>query len=145
MLAALVAAALLAAGYGAPATATAPATRGTAVQVTDTPPPPPPAPPAPAGYSTDSAGGRCIGAEPTLTALSPGWDVARMSRIMYRESRCLPWARNPSGAAGLLQVMPAHCRWLAATIGPCDLFDPGYNVRAAAALWARDGYRPWNL
>ncbi len=110
--------------------------------------PPPPQPvetaPTPPGSSA-SAGGRCVGWEPLLVEHSPGWSVERMSRIMFRESRCLPAAHNPSGASGLLQVMRSHCGWLAGAVGPCDLFDAEYNVRAAAALWLRQGYRAWAL
>lgn len=117
----------------------------------------PPEPPASVGADhslppfgdTASAAGRCTGWEPLLRYYSPGWDVARMSRIAYRESRCRPEVRNPSGATGLLQLMPAHCRWLPGVLGePCSvskLQDPDYLIRAAAALWTRDGYAPWNL
>jgi hypothetical protein len=99
-------------------------------------------PPMPPAFDGSSSNGRCVGAEPLLAYYSPGWDVGRMSRIMYRESRCQPWARNPSGASGLLQIMPMHCRWLP---GPCDLFDPAYNVKAGAALWRKQGMGAWAL
>ena len=96
-----------------------------------------------------STGGRCTGWEALLRYYSPGWDVARMSRIAYRESRCRPEVRNRSGATGLLQLMPAHCGWLDEALGePCSvarLQTPAYLIRAAAALWRRDGYAPWNL
>lgn len=102
----------------------------------------------PSGTSA-SANGRCVGWEALLAHYSPGWDVTRMSRIAYRESRCQPHVRNPSGATGLLQLMPMHCRWLPAALGePCTvarLQQAEYTIRAAAALWARDGYRPWAL
>jgi len=108
----------------------------------------PPAPPTSVAVETSgssaSSGGRCVGWEGLLSSYSPGWSVERMSRIMYRESRCLPAARNPSGASGLLQVMRSHCGWLAGAVGPCDLFDAEYNVRAAAALWRRQGYGAWS-
>jgi hypothetical protein len=98
--------------------------------------------PAPGGSgSSVSAGGRCVGWEPLLAEHSPGWSVERMSRIMYRESRCRPEVRNPSGATGLLQVMPMHCRWLPS---PCALTDPTYNVTASAALWRKQGYEAWS-
>ncbi len=116
------------------------------------PPPPPPVetlPPGPPAGDTSSTRGRCVGWEPLLRYYSPGWDVARMSAIAYRESRCRPEVRNPSGATGLLQLMPMHCRWLDDALGePCSvakLQTPEYLIRAAAALWARDGYRPWAL
>lgn len=108
-------------------------------------PAPPPATPTP---TTESAGGRCTGAEPLLADLSPGWDVTRMSRIAWRESRCIFDARNrTSTATGLLQVLASHCPWLARRLGePCSrdrLTDPVYNVRAAAALWLEQGYGAW--
>ena len=104
----------------------------------------PPAPPVtdaplPSG-SPDSADGRCVGWEPVLTFYSPGWDVGRMSRIMYRESRCKPGVRNHSGATGLLQIMPVHCSWLPS---PCNLTNPYFNIAAAAELWQRQGYGAW--
>jgi hypothetical protein len=99
--------------------------------------------------SSASAGGRCVGWEPLLERESPGWSVARMSAIMYRESRCQPTARNRSSSAtGLLQLLGSHCRWLAEQMGTwCTrdrLTDPTYNVRAAAALWAEQGYGAWS-
>ena len=71
-----------------------------------------------------------------------------MSRIAYRESRCQPTVRNRSGSTGLLQVMPMHCAWLADVLGGCSvqlLQDATYNIRAAAALWRRQGYQAWAL
>ncbi len=110
------------------------------------PPPPQPVETAPTlPGSSASAGGRCVGWEGLLSRYSPGWSVERMSRIMHRESRCLPGAYNKSGASGLLQVMRSHCGWLAGAVGPCDLFDATYNVRAAAALWRKQGYQAWAL
>lgn len=115
--------------------------------------PPPPLPvetttPDPPPGSSTSAGGRCVGWEALLARYSPGWDVVRMSRIAYRESRCQPTARNrSSGSTGLLQLLVSHCRWLAGELGEaCNasrLQDAEYNVRAAAALWTRQGYQAW--
>jgi len=119
---------------------------GNSVQVVDTQPPPPPVQET-IGFTTDSYNGRCVGAEGLLALYSPGWDVVRMSRIMHRESRCLPWADNPnSSASGLLQILSSlHCRWLNTEVGPCNLFDADYNIRAAAALWLKSGYGAWAL
>jgi hypothetical protein len=115
----------------------------------DPPPPTTEATPAPSAGSSASAGGRCVGWEPLLAEYSPGWSVERMSRIMYRESRCRPEVRNRSGATGLLQVMASHCRWLVEQMGEwCTagkLQDPDYNVRAAATLWLEQGYQAWAL
>ena len=38
---------------------------------------------------TEAATGRCTAYEPLIAANAPrrGWDVARMSRLMFRESR----------------------------------------------------------
>lgn len=83
-----------------------------------------------------------------LTALSPGWDVARMDGIMYRESRCRPGVTSNTGCChGLLQVHQMHVPRL----GVCgvdsagDLFDAGKNICAAAVLFRESGYNPWNL
>src|SRR3954471_10327258 len=83
-----------------------------------------------------------------------GWDTARMSRIMWRESRCQPEAYNRGGrAAGLLQITPVSYPYLRDALGEWvdrwTLMEPEQNVRAAAALfdyWAhsgRSGYLPW--
>lgn len=101
-------------------------------------------------FSDESSAGRCVGAEPLLLRYSPGWDVQRMSRIMYRESRCQADARNRSSSAtGLLQLLASHCRWLSAQMGTwCSrdrLTDPEFNVEAAAVLWDEQGYRAWAL
>lgn len=115
------------------------------------PPAPPPTealPPQGSGSSA-SAGGRCVGWEPLLERYNPGWSVERMSRIMYRESRCQPGADNPrSTATGLLQILSSHCRWLAGQMGEtCSagrLATADYNVRAAAVLWTEQGYGAWS-
>jgi hypothetical protein len=104
--------------------------------------------PAPSVGTTDSVGGRCVGWEALLAAESPGWSVERMSRIAYRESRCLPGARNRSSSAtGLLQILASHCPWLARQMGTwCTrdrLTDPQFNVAAAAVLWDEQGYGAW--
>lgn len=121
---------------------TATAERGTTVQMTETSPPPPLA--TTPTFSSDSSNGRCVGAEPLLAAHSPGWSVERMSRIMYRESRCQPGAYNRSGASGLLQILKSHCGWLSTRVGSCNLFNADYNIRAAAVLWREQGYGAWS-
>ncbi len=106
-------------------------------------------PPAPEADNSDDSGdsgssnGRCVGYEGMLARYSPGWDVQKMSRIMYRESRCNPGAYNPSGATGLLQVLKSHCGWLAPRIGGCNLTSASYNIRAGAELWKNGGYSHW--
>lgn len=102
----------------------------------------------PAG-SSKSAGGRCVGWEPLLAAVSPGWSVERMSRIAYRESRCQTGARNRSSTAtGLLQILGSHCPWIAARLDDwctrARLADPVFNLTASAALWREQGYGAWS-
>lgn len=99
--------------------------------------------------------GRCTQWEPTLTELAPagGWDVERMSKIMWRESRCWPGVRSHTSDSGLLQVNDVNHRHLRTALGEWvdryTLLDPRQNIRAAAALctyWADTGagcYTPW--
>ena len=106
----------------------------------------------------DAAGGRCRQWEELLVAHAPkkGWDVARMSRIMFRESRCQANVVNKRGGdSGLLQVHPITWPWLSDKFGvPMSqmrawLLEPANNVRAGAALFdfwrraGRSGYQPW--
>jgi len=127
----------------APAEASAPAERLD-------PPPSTGGTPAPEPLGSSAvAGGRCVGWEALLTVHSPGWNVERMSRIMYRESRCQPAARNrTSTATGLLQVLASHCSWIAEQLDTaCSrnrLTEPEFNVAAAARLWTEQGYRAWS-
>jgi len=139
MIAALVLALCMCGGGGATATEKA---------VRMNPPPPPP-PSVPVLFSNTSVNGHCTGAEFLLTQYSPGWNVSRMSGIIYRESRC-DWtaARSDSGSTGWLQILVSHCPWLARQMGePCTqvrLKDPVYNVRAGAVLWNEQGYGAWS-
>jgi hypothetical protein len=100
----------------------------------------------------------CDGHIPLLDAFGPssGWDSARMSRIMWRESRCDANAYNARGhAVGLLQITPVSYPYLRAALGEWvdrwTLTDPVQNIRAGAALFdywtsaGRDGYQPWRL
>ena len=103
-----------------------------------------------------SAAGRCTQYEQLLAINAPkgGWNIAKMSRTMWRESRCQPTATNRTGHdAGLLQIHPISWRWLEqrlnTPINGRTLLDPTLNIRAAAALctyWRQAGrscYRPW--
>ena len=94
-------------------------------------------------------GGRCTAYEGMLASNSPGWSVARMSAIMYRESRCQPGAHNRSGATGLLQIMPSNCRYIAAKLhescNASKLRNASFNIRAAKVLWRYGHYGPWSL
>lgn len=115
------------------AIALAVAVRGDAVQIT-----PPPTPP---------ATGPCAEWVPLLIEMSPGWDVAHMQRICYRESRGLPGVTSPTGCCrGLFQVhrlwvtQVAHCGVTSAT----DLYDPVMNVCAAAYIFQTQGMGAWS-
>ena len=120
-------------------TVTKPASRGTQTQTRTPPPPPTPAP---------TATGPCAEWVPLLQAHSPGWDISHFQRIMFRESRCDPSARNPSGASGLMQIMPfwangghlRHCGISSRT----DLFDPAKNVCGAAHIYRTQGINAWS-
>lgn len=111
------------------------------------------APAAPA----DAATGRCKQYETMLLELAPagGWNILKMSRTMWRESRCQPTAVNRRGGdSGLLQIHPVSWQWLTGKMGTTvnrqRLLDPDFNIRAAAALctfWRKAGsscYRPWS-
>lgn len=99
--------------------------------------------------------GRCTQWEPTLTELAPpqGWDVVRMSKIMWRESRCWPGVRSRTSDSGLLQVNQVNHAYLTTTLGTTidryTLLDPTLNIKAAAALctyWRNavgNCYTPW--
>lgn len=65
-----------------------------------------------------------------------------LSRIMYRESHCFPGAHNPSGASGLVQVMPM---WADDCGGvPSDLFDPLFNLLCAHHILDVSGWGAWS-
>ena len=105
--------------------------------------------------NADALSGRCLKYEPTLARLAPkgGWDVKRMSRYMYRESRCTPHVRSRTSDSGLLQINDVNLPYLSQKLGirvtPWLLMNPAYNVWAAAELcmYARRAwgncYQPW--
>lgn len=98
--------------------------------------------------------GRCTQYEALLAANAPkgGWDVKKMSQLMWRTSRCNP-ARRTGGVIGLLGISSSHGAALTKQFGTkvdrTTLTDPARNIRAAAALcqWSvgigRSCYRPW--
>lgn len=117
---------------------------------------PPPTLPVP-GVAGTTVQGRCTQYEPMLLELAPpgGWDIAKMSRTMWRESRCEPWALNKrTNDAGLLQVNPINYTFLRGKLGEWvdkwTLQDPRQNIRASALLctfWRNAGsscYQPWS-
>ena len=115
------------------------------MQLEPTLPPPPPPVQEDIGFTTASSNGRCVGAEGLLATLSPGWNVTRMSGIMYRESRCLPGASN-SCCSGLLQIHKMHIPNLkhCGVYSRSDLYDPVKNICAGAWVWDNAGYSAWS-
>jgi len=76
-----------------------------------------------------------------------GWPEHTLSHLAYiimRESSGRARAYNPSGAAGLCQLMPGWYRgtWGARAGNP---FDPEYNLRTALWIYQREGWAPWSL
>lgn len=113
---------------------------------------------APADNDLTTVDGRCTGWETLLERHQPpaGWDIVRMSRIMWRESRCEPGAVSHTSDTGLLQINRVNHRWLGVrlntTVDSVWLTDPVNNIRAAAELcvfWerqrSRDCYHPWQV
>lgn len=103
-----------------------------------------------------AAVGRCPQFEQLLAAQAArtGWNVTKMSRTMFRESRCQTDAVNRRGGdSGLLQIHPVSWPWLSTKLGVTVtrswLLNPTNNVTAAATLcvfWRNAGkscYRPW--
>ena len=103
----------------------------------------------------EQVGNRCPQWEHLLHTHAPagGWDVDRMSRTMWRESRCFAHVYSKTSDSGLLQINRVNYSFLRARLGEWvdrwTLTDPTQNVRAAAALceWSRKAgyscYRPW--
>lgn len=83
------------------------------------------------------------------TAIDRWWpgDKAWAKRIVYRESRNTPTARNASGASGCFQMMlPLHARrFVEVGCSPGQWTDPACNTRAAWHLYREVGPSPWNL
>jgi soluble lytic murein transglycosylase len=65
-------------------------------------------------------------------AVSQNVPVTELMAISRRESAFFPWARSPVGARGLMQVMPATGKQVAASIdtphASADLFEVEHNV-----------------
>lgn len=101
------------------------------------------------------AAGRCTQYEALLVQYAPrgGWNVARMSGYMWRESRCQPDVRSRTRDTGLLQINDINLGYLTQRLGfpvtIAALKDPATNIRAAARLceWSRrymgSCYAPW--
>jgi soluble lytic murein transglycosylase len=61
-------------------------------------------------------------------------DTALLAAVIYQESKFQADARSPSGALGLMQLLPDTARGIAIRTGgtrfrTADLFDPDINVR----------------
>jgi hypothetical protein len=70
------------------------------------------------------------------------WDTAKW--LLYRESRCDPYAFNGVDA-GLLQINEFH-RPLVESYGlrfPEDMFHGETNLWVALTLWQQYGWEPW--
>jgi hypothetical protein len=65
--------------------------------------------------------------------------------VAWRESRCIPTARNRSGASGIFQMMlPLHnAQFRAVGCSPASWRNAACNVAAAAHLFRQNGTRPW--
>jgi soluble lytic murein transglycosylase-like protein len=83
--------------------------------------------------------GRC--AEWAGAALDAGWTEDQLpellDRIMWCESKCEPHAHNPSGASGLLQIMPMWHKGR-------DAFDPDVNLAIGLEVYEAQGWRAWS-
>lgn len=65
-----------------------------------------------------------------------------MSRIMNAESGCSPTAHNPSGATGLMQIMPMWADDCGGTVS--DLYDPTFNINCAKHVYDIQGWPAWS-
>ena len=76
----------------------------------------------------------------------PG-DKTKARRIIRRESRNQPTARNPhSSARGCWQLLAMHnWRYRAVGCSPAQWSDPRCNTLAAAHLYREAGWQPWAL
>ncbi len=83
------------------------------------------------------------------TAIDRHWpgDKAWAKRIVWRESRNTPTARNASGASGCFQMMlPLHARrFTAVGCQPSEWTNAACNTKAAWHLYLEAGMSPWAL
>jgi hypothetical protein len=96
-------------------------------------------------------------------ALNVGWppaEMAKLARVLWRESRCGPKSFNPDdpmgGSHGIMQLNSYWCKpvtgwpkgWLQARriIKTCDdLYNRETNLRAGLAIWLDYGWEPWGM
>ena len=69
-------------------------------------------------------------------------DVNRVLCLMRYESGGNPDAYNPSGASGLMQIMPFWADSLG--IPRASLFDPATNIEVAAHVYSVQGWWAWS-
>lgn len=93
-----------------------------------------------------------------------GWkpeQAKTLRRVLFRESRCLPWVHNKldvnGGSYGLLQVNGYFCRssryWpdgylqTHRILNTCErLFDPIVNLKAGLLIWnLNKSWQPWGI
>lgn len=85
----------------------------------------------------------------SIWASEADWAIS----IAWRESRCSPGAKSPSGCWGLFQLcVPLHmgifryvCPELSAAVGNDVALDAECNVRAGWHLFQGAGKRPWAM
>lgn len=105
-------------------------------------------PPAVQQGPTPVGTGRCVGAIESEIVRVFGSAAPWASSVAWRESNCIPTARNgASGSAGLFQLF-RHDDLLAAVcpgVSPSVSWsNPDCNIRAAYALYQGSGTQPWN-
>jgi len=92
-------------------------------------------------------GGSSCGARWKPLARHVGWPESQLTTLAYiiqRESSGRANAHNPSGASGLMQLMPGW--WTGAWGLPAgNPYDPEYNLRTALLIWHRGGWGAWAL
>lgn len=89
-------------------------------------------------------GGKC--AEWYDEAMAAGFTPRQwpnVAYIMYRESRCLPYVQNPSGATGLMQIMPMWADDCGGTRSM--LFQGWFNLQCAVHILHTQGWSAWAL
>lgn len=102
-------------------------------------------PPGPQAGPTPISAHRCTGAVEAEIEAVFGQAAPWAASVAWRESRCTPTARNPSGSSGLFQLLlPLHDDLLQAVgCQPSQWMVVACAVRAAYLLYEGSGTRPW--
>ena len=61
-----------------------------------------------------------------VAAKKHGFDWRLIAAQIYQESHFNPWAKSPSGARGLMQLLPSTAR----SLGVGDIYNPVENINA---------------